>query len=32
MDLRHTELPCFYDDRDSGWGENDRFLSYTKSK
>lgn len=21
MDLRHTELPCFYDDRDSGWGE-----------
>ena len=21
MDLRHTELPCFYDDRDIGWGE-----------
>ena len=20
MDLRHTELPCFYDDRDIGWG------------
>ena len=21
MDLRHTELPYFYDDRDIGWGE-----------
>ena len=24
MDLRHTELPCFYDDRDIGWGEKTR--------
>ena len=21
MDVKHTELPCFYDDRDKGWGE-----------
>ena len=20
MDVKHTELPCFYDDRDKGWG------------
>ena len=32
MDIKHTQLPCFYDNRDKGWGENDRFLSYTKSK
>lgn len=33
MDVKHTELPCFYDDRDKGWGgENNRLLSHTKSK
>lgn len=21
MDIKHTQLPCFYDDRDKGWGE-----------
>ena len=21
MDIKHTQLPCFYDNRDKGWGE-----------
>lgn len=26
MDVKHTELPCFYDDRDKGWGRKQQII------
>lgn len=33
INIKHTEIPCFYDDRDKTWGgKNNGFMSYTKSE
>lgn len=26
MDIKHTQLPCFYDDRDKGWGRKRQII------